>query len=129
MNFTEWTKQNGKILFFLPAFFWAFTIMALSLIPQPPEPPFDVDHFDKIGHFAAYAVLAFLIMWGATRNGNSIGPEILLFALILSSAYGIVIEIFQYFIPGRHACAVDAVFNMAGAFFGVLAGRILLWRK
>lgn len=39
----------------------AAAIVVLSLIPAPPD--VDVPHGDKLGHFAAYALLAFWFCW------------------------------------------------------------------
>ncbi len=52
-----------------------------------------------------------------------------LFTLILGSGYGIVMELMQRFIPGREASAGDVAANITGVVFGILLGRMMLWRK
>ena len=134
IGFLEWVKHPRPPFVWVPAILWSFAILVLSLLPFDPESAgvgalFELSHFDKICHFSAFAVLAFLIMLAMERAG--IRPDLKngLFALILSSGYGILIEILQYFVPARQACFMDAASNVAGVLFGMFAGRLILWRK
>ena len=129
MNISEWIKQERAIFAWMPSILWALTIMVLSVIPYNLAPPLKIDHLDKICHFFEYSVLVFLVMWGMARAGMLSGVKRGVFALILSSGYGIVIEILQYFVPGRQASVMDAASNLAGAVFGLFLGRLVLWRK
>jgi hypothetical protein len=134
MGILEWVKHPRPFFVWIPAILWSFVILVLSLLPFDPESAgvgtlFEFDHFDKICHFSGFAVLAFLVMLGMERSG--IPPDLKngLFALILSSGYGILVEILQYFVSARQACFIDAASNVAGVLLGMLAGRLILWRK
>ena len=63
------------------------------------------------------------------RAGRKLDYGEALFALILGSSYGIVIEVLQKYIPGRDACMNDVMYNILGALIGILIGRWILWRR
>lgn len=129
MSFSSWIKQDRSFFAWLPAILWAVIVLFLSVIPYGITPALTVGHFDKLCHFGAYGFFAFLLVWGIKRAHMPPRMKYMAFTLIFVSCYGILIEILQGFIPGRHACVVDAVFNILGAAAGILTGRIFLWRK
>lgn len=77
---------------------------------------------DKISHFIAYAVL--MINCGIIYYSNL---RVLLFAGILSVAYGMLMEIGQYFVPGRFMSIYDIFANTLGVIIGFIL--ILVLRK
>ncbi|MBL9189386.1 MAG: VanZ family protein [Opitutaceae bacterium] len=117
--------------------FWPLLIAAVifyassrSHVPAPGLTRVD----DKIGHFAAYGLLASLLcraLGGSWRGA--------LIALLLASAYGASDEWHQSFVPGRHSDIADWVADTLGAAVAVVlyAGfgryrRLLetpLWRQ
>jgi VanZ family protein len=129
MSISASLKQCRPLLAWGPSLLWAVTIIVVSVLPVGITPPLNIAHFDKVCHFFEFSVLAFLLVWGMSRSGMPFGMKNGVFALILSSGYGIVIEILQYFVPGRQADIMDAAGNLAGAVFGIFLGKLVLWRK
>ena len=70
---------------------------------------------DKISHFIAYGVLMSnvgLLTYHKTKS--------FLVGITLSLAYGALIEVAQYFVPGRFMSGYDMLANAGGVGFGVL---------
>jgi VanZ family protein len=81
--------------------------------------------FDKLQHFAAYAVLAFSAGLWISRERLLRRPWISLFTIVgLGSLYGVIDEIHQYFVPGRDCNVWDWAADTLGAALGT--GAILL---
>ncbi|HPN72924.1 MAG TPA: VanZ family protein [Candidatus Omnitrophota bacterium] len=125
------SRDEAKKRFFpwAPAGMLAFGILFFSLLPYKLKADLQPDHFDKVLHFAAYGSLAFLSAWGIKSSGVIPSFKNTAFALILIIGYGILIELFQSFVPGRETCLYDALFNSGGAAAGLYFGRLVLWRK
>ena len=84
----------------------------LSLLPGSELPAQSLN--DKLNHFIAYGVLAFLGALG--RHQVS-----LFWATVLVIGYGLLLEALQGLMPfGRSASWLDAVANTAGAVCGIL---------
>lgn len=78
---------------------------------------------DKIGHLAAYGLLAWLTFWGFSRPAAKIKPGILLIMVIL---YGVTMEFMQLkFFPYRSFEILDIVANIIGSFGGYLIFKYL----
>lgn len=77
---------------------------------------------DKLAHFVAYAVLAALML-RATLTPRSWRTAALVICCV--SAFGLVDEFHQAFIPRRSMSAADWVADTLGAIIGVLAVRYL----
>lgn len=70
---------------------------------------------DKISHFIAYAVLMFnagLITYTSKRK--------FITAIVLCLAYGALIEVGQYFVPGRFMSGYDMIANASGVGIGTV---------
>lgn len=134
MSASRSARPSTPPFVWVPTLLWAFVILVFSLLPFDPESAgvgalFEIKHFDKICHFAGFAVLSFLVMLAMQRSGIRADLKNGLFALILSSGYGILVEILQNLVPARQACVMDAASNVAGVLLGILGGRLILWRK
>ncbi|WP_448566894.1 VanZ family protein [Thermus sp.] len=71
--------------------------------------------WDKAAHFAAYALLGFLLRWGL----GGLYP-----AFLLAALYGLVDEGHQGFVPGREVSFWDLLADFLGAYLGARwAGR------
>ncbi len=127
-RFWRWIAKNREFSAWIPAAFWAFTVFVLSVSPKGVTPPVQIHHIDKVFHFSAYAFFAFLMLCGVKWSLRWPFMRYMAFALIFTSAYGILMEIFQGFIPSRHMSGVDVIFNTLGAFVGTVFGRLVLWR-
>lgn len=100
-----------------PAVLWAAVIFYLSSRHTVPVP--DLTGADKACHFAAYALLGFLLARGARASG--LRPA---WAPALGSLYGASDEFHQYFVPGRSCDPAD----WAADTLGALAGAFLYTR-
>ncbi|MDR2019268.1 MAG: VanZ family protein [Treponema sp.] len=116
-----------KLIWKLPAFavaalIWIFS--SQSVLPRPPGIP----GFDKVMHFAAYAVLAAALSpWFPRRKQGRL--EAFLLTACIASVYGVIDEIHQYFVPGRDCSLLDWIADALGAAAGagaaLAAGRLM----
>ena len=78
----------------------------------------------KAAHFFLFALLAHFI--AQILKYHIKNPKaVLLIAWIAASAYGVIDEIHQFFVPGRDSSVMDMAINSAGALFG---GVIVYWQ-
>lgn len=101
---------------FIPAIIWSIVILALSSGPgiQLPSGLWDIP-WDKAGHFGAYVVFVFLLLWGFYR----IGWHHPLPAILLAILFGLSMEVLQLTLfPERHFEWADLLANTLGAFAG-----------
>ena len=107
----------------LPLVLFGGTLIAvtwLALTPRPPPLPGTTN--DKVNHFVAFVVLAFLFDWAYPRLRLWTGK------LPLLLAYGLAIEILQAFIPNRDCSLADWLTDAAALLvYGV--GVVPLWRR
>ena len=98
-------------------FFGVIAVAWLSLAPHDAIP--EVDVWDKLGHFSAYAVLAMCggLAFPTGRAEVAVG--------VLIVAYGCILEIAQLYIPGRSGTVEDAIADGLGVMVGVGIVRIL----
>lgn len=101
----------------------AYAVGILVVSPPPTlggAPPFP--HFDKLCHFAEFALFLFLA-WQAA--GRRLRP-----AWILSALFAVADELRQAYLPLRDASLLDVLADLAGAGFAALLihQRALLWR-
>ncbi|WP_440054993.1 VanZ family protein [Pseudoalteromonas sp. T1lg65] len=79
-------------------------------------------HVDKVGHFAVFAILAFI-------SHHAFKAPVWLH-LILLSGYGIAIELMQHTLPYRQASFADFIADVAGALgYFVSFYFYSLWRQ
>lgn len=98
-----------------------FTIIGILYLSLTPTETLTVGN-DKISHFIAYSCLMLNIGIIVFPNKRKIFTGVV-FAVLL----GIIIEVLQYFIPGRFMSFGDAVANTLGVFLGTIL--ILLFGK
>ena len=108
-------KQKNKL--FLGLFI--ILIIAISLLSLlPPKSGLELGKSDKINHFLAYAILSLNFGFISTKNRSYfVGIPFLI-------AYGILIEFFQGFVPGRDPSFYDALANSVGVFSGFFIFRL-----
>lgn len=116
-------KQPAKsaIRFRPILFLWGASICAvifLSLFPRV-ELPVDFWNADKLYHCAAYGWLALLPMMGFAdqRRASSVALSMIILGLLL--------EVGQYFIPGRMFSLLDIIANALGVILGIFLGNYL----
>ena len=77
--------------------------------------------FDKIAHIFIFAVLVYLMIIGLRKQYSYVflRQYALRTSLITGIAYGLIIEIIQYYIPGRSFELADLLADSAGCFLGL----------
>ena len=102
-------KQKNKLFLVL----FIILIIAITLLSLlPPKSGLELGKSDKINHFLAYAILSLNFGFISTKNRSYfVGIPFLI-------AYGLLIEFFQGFVPGRDSSFYDALANSAGVFSG-----------
>ena len=119
-----------KLLIWAPSFVWALVVLFLSVMPCNDLPKLTIKHFDKVIHFVEYLIFALLVMRGLDTHREGIsGKQALLFTLIIAGLYGILMELFQLFVPGREPSLGDWVADLGGAVVGMTIGRMKICRK
>lgn len=103
-----------RILIFMAYGLFIATLSSRSVIVLPPG------QWDKLGHFSAYglfAVLGFFIV--KTRKSY----QWLCLGIIV---FGGLLEVVQYYIPGRVASFYDLGANSIGVVLGAIGATVLL---
>jgi len=106
-----------KVRRWLPPLLWAGVMLLVtsvpgSAIPRPLIP------YDKVGHFAAYAVFAVLLSRDITQVTGlwrAVGV-----AIVIAVVFGAADEWHQRFIPGRDSDVADWRTDILGAAGGAL---------
>jgi len=109
--------------YFIPAVIWGLLILYLSADPGINLPPsvWDFLGIDKIGHLTFYGIFSFLIAYGYFKLPQTAIKKGLVNTLIISSGYGLAMEIMQYsFFPNRYFEVLDIIANIIGSFVGIL---------
>lgn len=111
-----------RLLAWAPAVAWAAAIFWVSHQSSVRLPGFTLS--DKVGHLAAYTLLAILLCLGARAWGLS--P---VWVLVLGILYGVSDEFHQSFVPGRSAELGDLIADSLGVLLGTfLFQRWAAWR-
>jgi len=100
----------------------AALILVLSLIPQMPRVMEGFKYTDKLGHFAAYIVLGFILFLSLVRENRH---KALWIAVAYCVVFGAVIEGLQHFVH-RQTELWDLIVDLLGALVGALAGWLVL---
>jgi glycopeptide antibiotics resistance protein len=108
-------KQKNK-LFLVLFIILIIAITVLSLLP--PKSGLELGKSDKINHFLAYAILSLNFGFISTK----IRPYFIGIPFLI--AYGLLIEFFQGFVPGRDPSFYDALANSVGVFSGFFIFRL-----
>ncbi len=101
----------------MPAFLWGMIIFVLSIISGDHLPKIELDWVqpDKLAHAGVYFIFTGLLFWGLKRIPIN-KRKALWVALIISSFYGIGMEIIQFlFFPGRFFEFLDIIANISGS--------------
>jgi VanZ family protein len=99
---------------------WVATVVFLSLTPAPPK--IDVDGGDKLGHFAAYAVMAYWFCQFYLARAR-------LLHLVAFVALGVAIEFAQRATGYRSFELADMAANTVGVAAGWAAARLVPLRR
>jgi len=69
-------------------------------------------HVDKVGHFVGFCIYGWLLARGISVNWLRV--------FLLAVALGVITEVGQIFVPGRHPSAWDSALDVTGAMCGAL---------
>ena len=107
-------KQNNKLFLVL----FIILIIAITLLSLlPPKSGIELGKSDKLNHFLAYAILSLNFGFISTKiRSYFIGIPFLI-------TYGLLIEFFQGFVPGRDPSFYDTLANSVGVFLGFFIFR------
>ena len=118
-------QKYRAIFIYIPlAIYWSMLFLATSF-PVDSIPSVGIS--DKIEHFAAYAVLAFLLYMtlAAQEKVKVLAEKAFFFTFIIVTFYGIVDELHQTLIPGRSCEFYDFVADFWGMLIGLLLVKII----
>lgn len=105
----------------LPAAWSMATIWWLSDREELPSVPGFSDYvWSVIGHFTMFGLLALFVWWGLGMNARLLNRERTIYAIVIATLYGVLDEIHQHFVPGRHPDVLDVLTDFIGAVAFVL---------
>jgi hypothetical protein len=105
---------------------WMIFLTIGSLLPSTSFPTW-VDlggDRDKVAHFVAYFVTAFLFYFAFRTRFKKTD----IYAMLFAAGYGALMELAQLLVPGRTCALGDLVANFSGVLFFFVLYRIL-WGK
>jgi len=124
----EYLGKRKVWLVYVPLIiYWLILFIATTL---PAERLPSVGFSDKINHFIAYFVLAFLVNLTLIyqRKSRFLFEKATVATIVICLFYGVVDELHQMLIPGRFAETWDWVADALGVFAGVLIVYFLINR-
>ena len=106
---------------------WSLAILWGSLTPEPYEPSLEMLQWDKLQHFLAYAMEAFLAgRLFSLRGGKPFNGWI--WGGVFAIGFGVLMEIGQAVLTEeRMAGSGDVVANSLGALAVLVAARVWPW--
>lgn len=117
MTLLRWLWLWGPIVAHMAVIYGASSVPNLTALPGGIS--------DKAAHVAAYAVLAALALRGfAGGRWTGVNFRSATRALILAAGYGVLDELHQRLVPGRHAAVDDWVADAIGAASAVALGLV-----
>ena len=120
---------NAHTLYFvyLPLVVYWITLFILTTIPVDSIPRL-FEYQDKIEHFVAYGVLAFLLTLALffQKRSNLLSSKAFIFAFLFILVYGAVDELHQMIVPGRYCDLYDWFANSLGGSLGIWLVHLFL---
>jgi VanZ family protein len=119
--------SNKKIFLYLPLGLYWILIFVLTSIPGSSIPKV-LGGVDKIKHFGAYFVLAFLLNFALQIQNRYplISKKSILFTFLITLFYGLFDEVHQIFIPGRYFDLWDLLADVVGSVVGIFLVKIII---
>jgi VanZ family protein len=111
---------------------WGVLLLTLTSWPSPPRVALvsGIPHFDKLVHFALYAVEAFLLYGAIAWPGRAVFSLVRVLAVTgMMTVWGAVDELHQHWIPGRSMDGDDVAADVTGAAVGALVASALSGRE
>lgn len=110
-------KKKGFWVYSAPAIFYGLLIIVATGTPGAYVPSVGFPGLDKVVHFGMHFLFAMLVHRALLyhANGTLLKSHTLLFTVLFVVIFGIVIEWYQTFIPGRSPAMGDGIANIMGA--------------
>jgi len=109
-----------KLVYFLPAILFYLLIFSLSSADLGIR--IRVYHFDKIAHLIEFGIMALLLSFAFFNVLKASLTIKIMVTFFVGVGLGILDEFHQYYVPGRHRDALDALADAVG-----IAGGIFLY--
>jgi VanZ family protein len=107
---------------YVVALFWLGSIHTTLTIPQ------DLFSRDKANHFVAFGLLTLLFLRTLRFKFSTVVPQrLVLAAILVSSATGALLEVWQLLFPYRSSEVQDWVADTLGAILAGLTALVWLW--
>jgi VanZ family protein len=102
-----------------PAIFYALIVIFATATPGEYIPPVGISGVDKLVHFGMQVVFAWLVHRALLyqENMHFIKSRALIMTFIIGIAFGVIVEWYQMYIPGRQADLIDGLMNALGVIF------------
>jgi len=119
--------SNKKKYLYIPLGLYWLLIFILTSIPGRSMPKI-FGFSDKIKHFGAYLVLAFLLNFALIiqKKYSLINKYSIIFTFLIVLFYGLFDEVHQIFIPGRFFDWWDLVANGVGSLLGIILVKVII---
>ena len=119
--------SNKKKFLYIPLVSYWILIFILTSIPGNVMPKI-FEFSDKIKHFGAYSVLAFLLNFALyTQNRYPVVKKYsYFFTFLITLFYGLFDEVHQIFIPGRFFDWYDLLADAIGSLIGILVSLYII---
>lgn len=122
---------NKKVLvshiFLINTLLYAIYIFIVSTSPTAPgaETGRDItSYFSFIAHYVLYFGFSYFV-FVTYKEFEKYSWNPFLSTVVSVSIYGLIIEVFQYYIPYRHFSLIDGLINLLGAISFVLIAYLL----
>ena len=122
-------ERGSPLRRWLPTILWSLLIFIACSLPSIPSPAGleKLSFLDNAAHLILFAVLSLLL--ARSLAPTSARKSTVLLAAFLSLSYGLLIELYQSFIPYRFFEYLDLLADGVGAVFGGLLWLKLKGRK
>ena len=113
--------RAGFVGYWLPVLLWMALIMVGTSLPRPPH--LGVESGDKLAHLVAYGVLGVLLMRAFRFAAACPWWQAALASVLFGTAYGVLDEVHQAFLPSR-TCSVE---DLVADVMGLIAAALVTW--
>jgi hypothetical protein len=130
MSSLQKRSLSGFLVQVLPALLYVGAVFFAGTSPNGPDIPLDFSQRDKVVHGVVFGAMAVLI-WRALRFGWPAArpSRQQLVAGGISALLGALLEVWQYFVPGRSMELLDWLADMLGIALGTATAYLLAGRS
>lgn len=115
------TLADWPLVRILPAAWVMATIWWLSDRSTLPKPPgLTSEIWSYLGHMGMFGLLGITLWWALGMQAGLFNRERAWYAIGIATAYGVLDEFHQSFVPGRNPSVLDVLADFVGAALAVL---------